>query len=458
MSDLKVIILAAGNGTRMKSSIPKVCHTVGGLSLIEHVIKTSDILNPLEIAVVVGEQSEEVIEKINSSKKLINCPVTIHKQKEQLGTGNAVLSAESIFDEFDGNILVLFADTPLITIEILNSLHNLQKEKNHSVVVLGMTPEDPNHYGRIIIDDNGNVLKIIEHIEASEEEKQVNICNSGVMLFKGLDAKNIISKIDNNNSKKEFYLTDAIYHANEQDLTVGLVVGDEESLLGVNSRLDLSEIEYIFQSRMRNKAMKNGVTLIDPESVYFSYDTEIEKDVCIMPNVTFGTKVKISSGSVIKPFCHIEGSIVCENSQIGPFAHLRPGSVIGKKVKIGNFVEVKKSKIDEGAKIGHLAYIGDSEIGKQTNIGAGTITCNYDGFTKSKTKIGENVFIGSNCSLVAPVDIGDRSIVGAGSVVTRKILPDALGYSRSPQQEIIGGATRYRRKRSIVKNVKNKKV
>lgn len=419
-----IIILAAGKGTRMKSKTPKVLHKICGKTMVQHVIDTAISLNSSKIITVL---SKEMADVENAIKHVSGAAI----QKEQLGTGDAVKPGLEQLKNFNGNILILYADTPLITKETLSQM--LDKLESHDVVVLGFVPDDAAEYGRLVISGDERLERIVEYKDASEEERCIPICNSGVIAADAALLQELVAKIDNKNAKSEYYLTDVVELANKAGKKCTYVEGDQSEVLGVNNRVQLSDAEYIFQQRLRIAAMENGVTLIDPETTYLHHDTKIAPDVIIHPNVYFGANVSIESNVEIKSFCHIEGAVIKSGARVGPFARLRPGSEIGVDAHIGNFVEIKKSQIGQEVKIGHLTYIGDSKIGAKTNIGAGTITCNYDGENKFETIIGESVFIGSNSALVAPVNIGDNSFVGAGSTVTKNVPSDSLAVARGKQ-------------------------
>lgn len=430
---LNIIILAAGNGTRMKSAVSKVCHKIGGKALLEYVLDTAKSLQPAKIVTVIAGKADDVRQIIANKAEVV-------VQEKQLGTANAVLAAKSAFK--DNHLLIMFGDTPMVKHE---TLQNLLKQ-DADIVVLGMRPDYPNRYGRIITAGQA-VTHIIEYADAKPEQLATTLCNSGIMLISPKAAK-LLDKIQNNNKSKEFYLTDLIELANQDGLKVTAVEGPAEEFHGINTRADLAMAEYIMQTHWREQALLNGATLLDPDTTYFSYDTKIGQDVTISPNVVFGPKVVIEDNVTILPFCRIENSIIKNGARIGPFAHLRPGTVIEEKCHVGNFVEIKNTLLKKGAKANHLAYLGDSEVGERTNIGAGTITCNYDGFDKFNTKIGADVLIGSNTCLIAPVEIGAKAVIGAGSVITKPVPPDAMAYSRSHQENLAGAATKYRKKRS----------
>lgn len=427
-SDTAVVILAAGKGTRMKSNMPKVMHQIASRPMVLHVLDTAKSLSSLQNIVVLGDEMEEV-------QAVINRQADVVIQKERLGTAHAVKEALPILKKSSKNskyVLVLYGDTPLTSAETLQRIR-AEADKGAEVVVLGFTPDDPAEYGRLVVDNAGHLTGIVEYREASDDEKAITLCNSGVMLVSSELLKTLLPKISNANSKGEYYLTDIVELAVRTGHSCRYVEGDEEEVLGVNDRVQLAEAEHIFQWRMRDKAMQNGATLIAPETVFFSYDTKLGKDVVVHPNVVFGPGVEIEDGVELKSFSHVEGSVVQANAIIGPYARLRPGSKIGKAAKIGNFVEIKKSTIDAGAKVNHLSYIGDSDVGAAANIGAGTITCNYDGVNKYRTSIGKEAFIGSNTALVAPISIGDGALIAAGSTITEDVGDGDLAFARSRQ-------------------------
>lgn len=423
-SETAIIILAAGKGTRMKSAMPKVLHKVCGKPMINHVIDTAKALSPKKIVTVLSRDTQVIEDSIKDSSLCV-------LQKQQLGTGDAVKPALSQLTSFKGNIVILYADTPLIEVTTLNKM--IKKLDKSGAVVLGFRPDDPAEYGRLEINNSNNLERIVEFKDASPEQRKNNLCNSGVIAIKSDVIQKLIGKITNENANGEYYLTDLIELAKNDGNICSYIEGEEDEVLGVNNRVQLSEAENIFQNRLREKAMLGGATLIDPSSVYFYHDTKVGKDVLIHPNVTFGEGVSVADNVEIKSFSHIEGAKISSGAAIGPFARLRPGTDVGQDARIGNFVEVKKSQIGKGVKIGHLSYIGDSEIGSETNIGAGTITCNYDGVNKFKTKLGKNVFVGSNSALVAPINIGDNSFIGAGSTITKDVGKNSLAVARGRQ-------------------------
>jgi len=421
---IAIIILAAGKGTRMKSALPKVLHTICGKPMIEHVLDVARVLEPARIVTVLSENMKQVEQSIKNVSEVVY-------QTQQLGTADAVKPALEKLKDFNGKILILYADTPLIEDDTLEEMLYLLDESD--VVVLGFVPSYPSDYGRLVLNEAGELEKIVEAKDATEDELDIELCNSGVIAVKSDTIKSLIGKISNNNAKGEYYLTDIIELVNKSNKKCLHVQCPESEVLGINNRIQLSEAEFLMQNMLRNYAMMNGATLIDPESVYFSYDTKIGKDVLIQPNVWFGKGVVIDDNVQIRGFSHIEDAKIASGSIIGPFARIRPGTEIENNARIGNFVEIKKSKIGKGAKISHLTYIGDSEIGEEANIGAGTVTCNYDGENKYKTKIGAKAFIGSNTAIVAPVTVGDEAFIGAGSTITKDVAGGSLAVARGRQ-------------------------
>ncbi len=448
-SKTAVIVLAAGLGTRMKSKLAKVLHPLVGRPMISHLMATVDGLDPEDVCVVVGDFMDSVSEAVS--------PFPTAVQSERLGTAHAVLAAREQIGDFDGDVLVLYGDTPLITDATLEAmLETRRSDLDPAVVVLGFTPDDPAAYGRLILDAEGGLDAIVEAKDATTEQLQVNLCNSGVMAIDGKILWSLLDRVGNDNAKGEFYLTDIIELARADGRTCAVVEGDADELIGVNSRIELAEAEAILQDRLRFEAMENGVTMSDPTTVSLSFDTELGEDVSIGPNVFFGPGASIGDGVTINAFCHIEGARVLPKASVGPFARLRPGTTVSEGAKVGNFVEVKNAVLEPGAKVSHLTYIGDAHVGEGANIGAGTITCNYDGYFKSKTIIGKGAFIGSNTALVAPVTIGDGAVVGAGSTVARDVDSDALAVTRAKHQQIDGWAKTNRERKTAEKAKKKK--
>ncbi len=440
MTDRKCIavVLAAGEGTRMKSDVPKVLHPLAGRSMLGHVLNTVQEAGIADIAVVIGPNRDDVAAEV----RRLAPQASIHVQTDRLGTAHAVLAArEAIGQDYD-DLLVLFADTPLIEPVTLQAMR-ARLVDGTSVVALGFEAANPQGYGRFLVDGD-SLVAIREHKDASEAERRVTLCNSGLMAIDGKRALGLLDSIGNQNAQKEYYLTDIVEIARKVSAKTAYEVAPESDVLGVNDRSQLSVAEGILQDRLRRKAMMNGATLIDPSTVYFSFDTVLGRDVVVEPNVVFGPKVVVGDKVQIHAFSHIEEAVISPFASVGPFARIRPGSSVGEHAKIGNFVELKKAKIGHGAKISHLSYIGDADVGAEANIGAGTITCNYDGFFKYKTEIGEGAFIGANSSLVAPIKIGAGAYVGSGSVITKEVAPDQLAVARGKQMAKDGWGAQFR--------------
>lgn len=449
MAELLSIILAAGEGTRMQSATPKVLHPVGGLPVIGHVLRTS-LQAGATVSVVVGPDHAAVEAMVAR-----HAPgAALSRQLDRLGTAHAVQQARDSFAAAQGNIIVLYADTPLVTAQTIAGIA-ARLDDGADIVVVGFRPADPTGYGRLLT-DNGRLVAIREHKDASEEERRIGFVNSGIMGFRADALRSVIDRIGNANAKGEFYLTDAVELAHADGRRIEAVEAGESELIGVDDRSKLARAEAIFQQFKREEVMRAGVTLRDPGSVFFSWDTKIGRDVTIFPNVVFGPGVSIADNVEIRPFCDIEDAVIGEGATIGPFARIRGGAVLGPDVHLGNFVEVKKSKIGAGTKAGHLSYLGDAEIGSRVNIGAGTITCNYDGVNKDKTVIGDNAFIGSNASLVAPVTIGAGAYTASGSVISQDVPPDALAFGRARQENKPGYAPRLRERALARKAAKGK--
>lgn len=449
MTELLSIILAAGEGTRMKSAMPKVLHPVGGLPVVGHVLRTALSVKSTT-TVVVGPNHSNVEAAVAG----IQPGIAIARQMERLGTAHAVRQAVDSYAQASGNVLVLYADTPLVTAKTIGEI-TARLDAGSDMVVVGFLPGDPTGYGRLLTD--GDKLRAIrEHKDATEDERKVGLCNSGIIGFRADTLRAVIDRIGNSNAKGEYYLTDAVELASGDGANISYIVADADELIGVDDRTKLAQAEATFQELRRNDFMRAGVTLKDPSSVWFSYDTEIGRDVTIFPNVVFGPGVKIADNVEIRAFCDIEDAVIGEGASIGPFARIRGGAELGPDVHLGNFVEVKKSRIGAGTKAGHLSYLGDAEIGTKTNIGAGTITCNYDGVNKDKTVIGDNVFIGSNASLVAPVTIGNGAYTASGSVITKDVPADAVAFGRARQENKPGYAPKLREKALAKKASKGK--
>ncbi len=437
-SKLAIVVLAAGAGTRMKSALPKVLHKVGGRPMLAHVLDAARKLGAARIIVVRSADADEVA----SLAKAWDAEAVV--QERQLGTGHGVLATEGMLKGFDGDLLVLFGDSPLLTPATLGRL--LERLKSADLAALGFKAADPAGYGRMIAD--GDILKrIVEEKDASASERRVNLCFAGMLAAKARTLFEILHGIGNKNAQGEFYLTDAIALSREAGLSCAVVEGSEAEMLGVNSRAQLAAAEAAFQARKRAELMEAGVSFAAPETVYLSADTVIEPDAVIGPYVVIGPGVTIRKGAEIRAFSHLEGAEIGPGAIVGPFARLRPGAVLEKDVHVGNFVEVKNARLEAGAKANHLSYVGDARVGAKTNVGAGTITCNFDGVEKHFTDIGANAFIGSDATLVAPVKIGDGAYVAAGSTITENVEPDALAIGRARQVAKSGRAKTMRAKR-----------
>ncbi len=441
-TELSTIILAAGHGTRMRSSLPKVMHQIAGRPMLHHVMATAQALGSTRQVVVVGVQAPQV----GDAAKAFDRDAAVAVQDPPQGTGDAVKVAMPQLEGAQGIAIILYADTPLITEETLRQLID-KVESQADVAVLGFEAEEPGAYGRLILGRDGDLERIVEAKDASPDELAVTLCNSGVMAVRIESLREYLPQITNENAKKEYYLTDLIGLVTGAGKRAAVVTGSSHEVLGVNNRQELSVAESVFQDRCRARMMEDGVTLVDPQTVYFSYDTLIASDVTVAPNVVFGPGVVIETGARIEAFSHLEGCIVREGAGVGPFARIRPGSDLGPGAKVGNFVETKKAVLGAGAKVSHLTYLGDAKVGAEANIGAGTITCNYDGFGKFVTEIGSGAFVGSNSALVAPVKIGDGAYIGSGSVVTKDVAPDALAVGRGRQVEKAGWAASFRARR-----------
>ena len=433
------VVLAAGKGTRMKSAEPKVLHKIAGRSMLAHVLETAKTIDGAALSVVVGPEMEAVVREART----VAPAAEVFVQNAQRGTADAVLAACPALDRHRGDVIVLYADTPLIRPE---TLVRLQKalDDGANIAVLGFRPKNPTGYGRLVTDSKGTLLAIREEKDASQAERQIAICNSGVLAFRVPNITDLLSHIGNSNAKGEFYLTDAVELARAVGLVATVVECDADEVLGVNARDELAAAEAIWQTRARLALMRDGVTMIAPETVWLSFDTKIAPDVVIEPNVVFGLGVTVEEGASILGFCHLTGAVIGKGARVGPFSRFRPGAKLGPDVHIGNFVEVKNVTLDAGAKANHLAYLGDGSVGAKANVGAGTIFCNYDGFNKERTEIGEGAFIGSNTSLVAPVRIGAGAYIGSGSVITKDVSPGALALERGSQEERPGWAEKFR--------------
>lgn len=436
---LAFIILAAGQGTRMKSALHKVLHPIAGRPMLLHLLATAATLEPDRQVVVVGAGREQVEAAVAPHG------VRTALQAEQLGTGHAVAQAREALAGFDGDILILYGDVPLVRAETMQAMiARLNAPDAPASVVLGFRPTDPAAYGRIIADSAGVISRMVEFKDASADERAVTLCNSGLMAVRSVDLFALLDRVSNDNAAGEYYLPDIVMLAAADGRASAVIETDAGEVAGVNSRIELAGVEAAWQAQRRRAAMTDGVTLIAPETVFFSHDTQLGRDVVVEPHVVFGPGVRVADTVTIHSFSHIEGASIASGAEIGPYARLRPGADIGIKAKVGNFVEIKKATLGEGAKANHLSYIGDASVGAGANIGAGTITCNYDGYFKYRTEIGAGAFIGSNSALVAPVKVGAGAIVGAGSVLTQDVSEDALALVRPAQSEKAGWARRFR--------------
>lgn len=422
----------------MRANLPKVLHRIGSRTLLDHVLSTAVAAGGSRIAVVVGPGQAEVA----AEAKRIAPDAAVFGQRERLGTAHAVLAARRALAETPDDVLVMFADTPLVRAQTLARLRQALAD-GAAVAVLGFTPADPAGYGRLVT-AGGELVAIREEKDATEAEKRIRLCNGGLMALAGRHALALLERIGNANAKGEYYLTDAVSLARQAGLAAVAIETTEDDVRGVNTKVQLAEAEAVLQRRLRSAALDSGVGMVAPETVFLSTDTRFGRDVTVEPYVVFGPGVTVEDGAVIRAFSHLEGAHVGKNARVGPYARLRPGTQLGEDVHIGNFVEVKATQIEDGAKANHLAYLGDARVGAGSNIGAGTITCNYDGFAKHRTEIGKDAFIGTNSSLVAPVTIGDGAYIGSGSVVTTDVPPDSLALARGRQTVKEGWAKRLR--------------
>ena len=426
-----LIILGAGKGTRMNSELPKVVHPIAGAPMLVHAMRAGAALDPTHTVIVAGHGAEAVTKVAHD----YDDEAKVVLQTEQLGTGHAVLQAADALAGFKGKVIVLYGDTPFVKPETMQAM----LDANADVVVLGFEPTDAGRYGRLVT-DGPSLERIVEFKDATPQERRIGLCNSGVICCTAPLLFELLNKVTNANAAEEYYLTDVIGLARLSGHSASVVTCSEAETLGINSRAELAAADAMYQTEARLQLMEDGVTLVAPDTVYLSLDTLIGRDTIIEPNVVFGPDVTVESGVTIRAFSHLEGCHVSRGSIVGPYARLRPGAELSENVRIGNFVEVKNATIAEGAKVNHLSYIGDASIGERSNIGAGTITCNYDGVMKHHTDIGADVFIGSNTMLIAPVTIGNRAMTGSGSVITTDVEPEALALSRAPQIEKPGMA------------------
>jgi bifunctional UDP-N-acetylglucosamine pyrophosphorylase/glucosamine-1-phosphate N-acetyltransferase len=436
---LAIVVLAAGKGTRMRSDLPKAMHPLAGRPMIAHLLDTAAELSPEKVIVVVGPDMDVVADAVAPNPTCV--------QDDRNGTGGAVKAAREALEGFTGTVLVLYGDTPLVTADTMCRAVGACAD-GAAVSVLGFRPSHFHQYGRLITDGDGALTAIVEARDATPDQLDVNLCNSGVMAFDGRHLFGLLDKIGTDNSKGEYYLTDMVALARADGHSAAVVEGEEDELLGVNTRFDLAMAEAVVQDALRARAMDGGATLVDPGTVWFHHDTQLGRDVVVQPNVVFGQGVRVADNVSIRAFSHLEGADVGSGAVIGPYARLRPGAKIGAGARVGNFVEIKNADLGAGAKANHLSYVGDAHVGAGANIGAGTITCNYDGFGKYETTIGAGAFIGSNSALVAPITVGDGAIVAAGSTISGDVEADALSIERAEQVTKTGWAARFRKLKS----------
>ncbi|MEM9392592.1 MAG: bifunctional UDP-N-acetylglucosamine diphosphorylase/glucosamine-1-phosphate N-acetyltransferase GlmU [Pseudomonadota bacterium] len=439
-----LVILAAGQGTRMNSDVPKVLHRLAGVPLLAHALRTGAALAPAQTIIITGNGATDVEAAVADLEPEAVCV----RQVEQLGTGHAVLQAQAALADFQGDIAVLYGDTPFVRPETLQAM--AAERDKADLVVLGFRAADPNGYGRLVTDGD-RLLRIVEHKDASPEERAIDLCNSGLVLGDAQTMMRLLAEVSNDNAAGEYYLTDLPQAYGAENGATRVVICDEAETLGINTRTELAAAEAAFQARARADALDTGVTLEDPETTYFAYDTVIGRDAVIGPQVVFGPGVTIESGAEIRAFSHLEGAHVARGAIVGPYARLRPGAELGEHARVGNFVEIKNATLAGGAKVNHLSYIGDASVGETSNIGAGTITCNYDGVFKHRTEIGARVFIGSNTMLVAPVSVGDDAMTASGSVITKDVPDAALAVARAQQANKPGFAKRFMEKLRALK-------
>ncbi|WP_096786142.1 bifunctional UDP-N-acetylglucosamine diphosphorylase/glucosamine-1-phosphate N-acetyltransferase GlmU [Rhodobacter sp. CZR27] len=432
---VSLIVLAAGQGTRMNSDLPKVLHPLGAAPMLHHALRAGQSLEPERVVVVAGHGAEAVARAARAFDETVDVVV----QAEQLGTAHAVAQAAPLLADEPGEAVVLYGDTPFIRPETLQRM--LAARESHEVVILGFEAKDPGRYGRLVT--RGDELeRIVEWKDATDQERAITLCNSGVICAETALLFGLVAEVGNENASGEYYLTDVVALARERGLSAGVVICDEAETLGVNTRAQLADAEAEFQRRARAAALADGVTLTAPETVFFALDTFIGRDTIVGPNVVFGPGVTVESGAEIRAFCHLEGCHISRGATVGPFARLRPGAELAEDVHVGNFVEIKNSVLDEGVKVGHLTYLGDAHVGEHTNIGAGTVTCNYDGVSKHRTEIGPRAFIGSDTMLVAPVTVGANAMTASGSVITEDVPAEALAVGRARQVNKPGLAAR----------------
>lgn len=450
MTELLSIILAAGEGTRMRSAMPKVLHRVGGLPIVSHVVRAAIDAGSSRVAVITGPGHGSVRDAVGE----LAPDVRFFEQAERRGTAHAATMARELWQDVEGYVAVIYGDHPLLRGDNFAGII-ARLDEGWDAAILGFEPADPTGYGRFITEGD-RLLAIREHKDATDEERGIGLCNACILAFRADIFRDLIGKVQPNNAQGEFYVTDLVELANRAGYKVGYAIAPERDVMGVNDRAQLARAEALFQDLRRDDFMAAGVTLHDPKTVYFSWDTQIARDVVIEPSVVFGPGVRIGEGAVIHAFSHIEGATIGAGASVGPFARLRPETNLEDGAKVGNFVEIKKARIGRGAKVNHLTYIGDADVGSKANIGAGTVTCNYDGVNKARTTIGANAFIGSNSSLVAPVTIGESAYVASGSVITRNVEPEALALGRARQENKLGYATKLRARAEAIKKAKAK--
>lgn len=446
-----LIVLAAGKGTRMNSELPKVLHPLAGAPLLHHALKSGAALSPERTVIVAGHGAEAV----SAAARDWDAEASIVLQEEQLGTGHAVAQAAPALQGFTGDAVVLYGDTPFIRPETLEAM--AEARRRHDVVVLGFEAADPARYGRLVMEGE-NLLRIVEFKDASAEERAITLCNSGVIAADAATLLDLVAGLSNDNASGEYYLTDIVELARARGLSAGAVACDQAETMGIDSRAGLARAEATFQANARAGALEDGITLTAPDTVFFAFDTVVGRDAVIEPNVIFGPGVTVESGATIRAFSHLEGAHVSRGAIVGPYARLRPGAELAEDVHVGNFVEIKNAILDEGVKANHLTYIGDADIGEGTNIGAGTITCNYDGVFKHRTRIGARAFIGSDTMLVAPVSVGDEAMTGSGSVITSDVPDGAMALARARQEVKPGLARRLFAQLRAAKERQKKKV
>ncbi|MEM7733506.1 MAG: bifunctional UDP-N-acetylglucosamine diphosphorylase/glucosamine-1-phosphate N-acetyltransferase GlmU [Pseudomonadota bacterium] len=421
-----LILLAAGKGTRMKSDLPKVLHPIAGAPMLAHAMRAGAALNPERVIVVAGHGAEAVMAAARNADERAQTVM----QEKQLGTGHAVAQAAGALEGFSGDVVVLYGDTPFVQPQTLARM--AEARAANDIVVLGFDAADPGRYGRLIMAGD-RLERIVEFKDASNEERAITFCNSGIIMANAARIMDLVARLENDNAAGEYYLTDIIGLARADGLSATAIACDEAETIGINSRAELSMAEATFQARARNDAMENGVTLPAPETVHFALDTHLGRDCIVEQNVVFGLGVTVETGARIRAFSHIEDAHIARGAVVGPFARIRGGTEIAGHVKIGNFVELKNAQLEEGVKVSHLSYVGDAHFGEDTNVGAGTITCNYDGVMKHRTTVGKRAFIGSNTMLVAPVSVGDDAMTASGSVITKDVEPGALAIARGEQ-------------------------